>query len=72
MSSLSGENRLLFFPVRHHSPVCSYQLTRVIEKYRPDIILIEGPSDAEELIPVLTHEKTRLPAAVYYFYKDKK
>ncbi len=72
MSSLSGDNRLLFFPVRHHSPVCSYQLTRVIEKYRPDIILIEGPSDAEELIPVLTHEETRLPAAVYYFYKDKK
>jgi len=34
---------VLFFPVRHHSPVCSYQLLRTIELYSPEIILIEGP-----------------------------
>ena len=72
MTSVSGECPLLLFPVRHHSPVCSFQLLRTVDIYKPDIILIEGPSDAERLIPVLTDEKTKLPAAVYYFYKDKK
>ncbi len=61
---------VLLFPVRHHSPVCSYQLVRTIESYRPDIILIEGPENANDLIPVLTDAETTLPAAIYYFYKD--
>ena len=63
---------LLFYPIRHHSPACSFQLVRTIEEYKPDIILIEGPENANELIPVLTDENTKLPAAIYYFYKDVK
>lgn len=62
----------LLFPVRHHSPVCSFQLVRTIAAYCPDIILVEGPENANELIPSLTHEDTKLPAAIYYFYKDTK
>ena len=36
----------LLFPVRHHSPVCSWQLIRAIKEYQPDVILIEGPENA--------------------------
>ena len=68
----SFDQPLLLFPVRHHSPVCSFQLVRTIKEYKPDIILIEGPENANELIPSLTHEDTQLPAALYYFYKDTK
>ena len=63
---------VLFYPIRHHSPVCSFQLVKTIEEYKPDVILIEGPENANELIPVLTDENTKLPAAFYYFYKDAK
>ncbi len=63
---------VLFFPVRHHSPVCSFQLVRIIEAYAPDCILIEGPENANDLIPILTDDETTLPAAIYYFYKDTK
>ena len=63
---------LLLFPVRHHSPVCSYQLLRAIEEFSPTVVLVEGPENANDLIPVLTDERTELPAAFYYFYKDKK
>ncbi len=63
---------VLLFPVRHHSPVCSYHLLKAIELYSPEIILIEGPQDANELIPVLTDDRTELPCAIYYYYKDKK
>ena len=72
MTRVAEDNPLLLFPVRHHSPVCSYQLIKTMELYRPETVLIEGPSDACELIPVLTDEGTKLPAAIYYFYKDKK
>ena len=63
---------VVFFPVRHHSPVCSYQMLAAVREYRPEVILIEGPGDANELIPVLTGEGTELPAAIYCYYKDRK
>lgn len=62
----------LLFPVRHHSPVCSWQLIRAIKEYQPDVILIEGPENANDMIGVLTDERTKLPAAFYYYYKDRK
>ena len=30
-------------PVRHHSPACAWQVRRMIEKWRPQAVLIEGP-----------------------------
>lgn len=61
---------IVYFPVRHHSPGCSFHLLRVLEKYRPDCILVEGPQTADKLIPVLTDNGTVPPVAFYYFYKD--
>lgn len=66
------ENPVILFPIRHHSPVCSYHLRRMIRAYQPEVILIEGAENANDLIPVLTDEATKLPVAIYYFYKDKK
>lgn len=66
------ENPMMFFPVRHHSPACSYHLQKILESYAPDCILIEGPENANELIPVITDEETKAPFAIYYFYRDKK
>ena len=62
--------RILYYPVRHHSPGCSFHLYRVMEQYRPDCILVEGPQNADKLIPVLTDKGTVPPVAFYYFYKD--
>ncbi len=61
---------ILYFPVRHHSPGCSYHLMKVMEKYRPDCVLVEGPQTADKLIPVLTDKGTVPPVAFYYYYKD--
>ena len=66
------ESQVLFFPVRHHSPVCSYHLIQTIRNYSPEIILIEGPENANDLIPVLSDDETVLPASFYCFYKDSK
>lgn len=62
--------KILYFPVRHHSPGCSFHLKRVMENYQPDCILVEGPQTANKLIGVLTDHGTVPPVAFYYFYKD--
>ena len=62
---------VLYYPVRHHSPACAWHLERIIERYAPDCILVEGPENANELIPVLTHPDTKAPVALYYAYRDE-
>lgn len=57
-------------PVRHHSPACAMHVQKVIEAWQPDAILIEGPDTANEWIPVMVHEDTKAPFAVYYSYDD--
>ncbi len=66
------EKPILYFPIRHHSPACSFHLKKAIEAYQPDCILVEGPANAEHLIPVLASPDTKAPLALYYFYKDSK
>lgn len=66
------ENPIMFFPVRHHSPACSYHLLKTLDEYQPDCILIEGPENANHLISVMTEKETEAPFAIYYFYRDKK
>lgn len=63
---------VLYFPIRHHSPACAWHLRKTVEAYNPDCILIEGPCNAQEQIPILVHKDTKAPIALYYFYKDKK
>lgn len=71
-TAFSYERPVLYFPVRHHSPACSFHLKRVIEEYQPDCILVEGPVSANDLLTIMTHEDTRAPFAVYYSYRDVK
>lgn len=61
---------LVCWPVRHHSPVCAWHLIEIIQEYHPDIVLIEGPEEANACIPILLHEETKPPVALYYSYHD--
>lgn len=62
---VSLDERIVYFPVRHHSPACAWHVDRLIRRIKPTVVLIEGPRDATPLIPFLTHERTRLPVAIY-------
>ena len=53
--------RVVYFPVRHHSPACAWHIDRLIRDLRPDAVLIEGPRDASPLLPLILHKKTRFP-----------
>lgn len=62
--------RIFFFPIRHHSPACAWHLARLIRERRPTAVLIEGPSDATPLIPLLAHPDTQAPVAIYTTYSQ--
>ncbi len=61
-----------YMPVRHHSPACAYHVRQLIREWEPDCVLIEGPENASRLIPVMVHQDTAAPFAIYYSYRDSK
>lgn len=66
------ESGIIFIPIRHHSPSCAIHLQNVLTKFKPDAILIEGPSDANHLISVLQNKDIKPPIAVFDYLKDDK
>ena len=64
--------RIVYFPVRHHSPACAWHVGRLIRELRPESVLIEGPRDATPLLPLLVHPETRMPVALYSTYVRKR
>ena len=62
---------IVYYPIRHHSPVCAWHLERVIGRYRPDCILVEGPENANDLVDLLTDPGTVAPVAFYYACRDE-
>lgn len=69
MSKSVVENAVTIFPVRHHSPAASLHVRDLILKQKPKIILIEGPSDATDLIPLLLADGTEPPVAVLCYHQ---
>lgn len=55
------------FGIRHLSPMGSWHLARLLEQVNPTAVLIEGPSDASNLIEHFLHKKTKPPIAILAF-----
>jgi hypothetical protein len=56
--------RINVFGVRHLSPAGAWHLRRYLDQIKPDLLLIEGLSDANELIPHVTRKDTKPPIAL--------
>ena len=58
--------RVVYFPVRHHSPAGAKLVRDAIDRVRPDAVLIEGPSDFNDRTGelMLPH---RPPIAIYSY-----
>src|SRR3954469_8394861 len=52
------------FGVRHLSPAGAWHLRATLDSIRPKVVLIEGLSDADSLIPDLTLSGTKPPVAI--------
>ncbi len=51
-------------PIRHHSPALARAVEHVIRSVRPQRVLVEGPSDANHLIDLLTDPQVVAPIAL--------
>ena len=63
-------DELFWFPVRHHSASVARHLETVIAQRRPKVLFIEGPAEAQNLIPFVIDSETRPPIAIYSSYRD--
>lgn len=54
----------VYFGVRHLSPGGSWHLLQLLEETKPDLVLIEGPSDLNDLMEPLTLPQTKPPVAI--------
>ncbi len=59
---------VVYFPVRHHSPVCAAMVSSLIQSLRPKAVLIEGPSDYNQHLDELQLEH-ELPIAIYSYFR---
>lgn len=58
------------FGIRHHGPGSAKSLLKSLRELQPDIVLIEGPADATEMLPWLAHEDMEPPVALLVYRPD--
>ena len=56
--------------VRHHGPGSARAVRRALEAYRPEVVLIEGPPEADALLPYAASETMRPPVALLAYTMD--
>ncbi|MET7292148.1 DUF5682 family protein [Streptomyces griseoloalbus] len=60
----SGAAGPLLLGVRHHGPGSARAVRAALEETRPGVVLIEGPPEADVLIPLAAEEDMRPPVAL--------
>jgi hypothetical protein len=59
-----------FYGVRHHGPGSARAVLRALDEQRPDVLLIEGPPEADELVRWVTDERLEPPVALLGYAAD--
>ncbi|MFI2185507.1 DUF5682 family protein [Streptomyces sioyaensis] len=60
----------LLLGVRHHGPGSARAVRAALEQYTPAAVLIEGPPEADELVPLAAQEEMRPPVALLAHAQD--
>lgn len=56
--------------IRHHGPGSARSLRAALDELIPDVVLIEGPPDANALIPLVASKQMQPPVALLLYAKD--
>ncbi len=59
------------FGIRHHGPGSARSLRAALEAYRPDAVLIEGPPDADAVLPLAAQDAMKPPVALLVYVPDE-
>jgi hypothetical protein len=69
MASLSDQVHV--YGIRHHGPGSARSLLAALETYCPDALLIEGPPDADDLLPLVLSSAMQPPVAILIYAPDE-
>ncbi|PNY82115.1 DUF5682 family protein [Deinococcus koreensis] len=58
------------FPIRHHGPGSARSLQHALTQLQPDIVLVEGPADADVVLPFLARKEMKPPVALLGYVND--
>ncbi|MEO1029120.1 MAG: DUF5682 family protein [Pseudomonadota bacterium] len=61
---------LHYLGIRHHGPGSARQVIAALEEIEPVMVLIEGPSDVSDLLPMLDDKDMQPPVALLTYPKD--
>jgi len=67
MSAATQSSTVHILGIRHHGPGSARSVRRALETLAPDVILVEGPPDANELIALLGHAEMEPPVALLLY-----
>jgi hypothetical protein len=59
------------FGIRHHGPGSARSLVAALTEYQPDAVLIEGPADADPLLPWVVADGMTPPLALLAYAPDR-
>ncbi|MEU1986275.1 DUF5682 family protein [Nocardia sp. NPDC019395] len=65
----AGETRV--YGIRHHGPGSARSLRLALEEFQPDMVLIEGPADADPLVVHTAAETMAPPVALLGYVADE-
>ncbi len=69
--SVAEDTALEIFGIRHHGPGSARSLVAALGVFEPDVVLIEGPADADPLIPWAASARTIPPVALLAYVADQ-
>ncbi|MFN8445728.1 MAG: DUF5682 family protein [Caldilineaceae bacterium] len=58
------------FGIRHHGPGSARSLVEALRRLEPDIVLVEGPPDANSLLSFLAHAQMKPPVALLIYAEE--
>src|SRR5215475_2674965 len=58
------------FGIRHHGPGSARRLVQALDDLKPAAVLIEGPAEASELLPMLADPDMATPVALLVYAED--
>ncbi|HEX2048530.1 MAG TPA: DUF5682 family protein [Acidimicrobiales bacterium] len=60
-----------YFGIRHHGPGSARSLEAALEEWRPDVVLVEGPPEADDLVALAGSEEMQPPVALLVHVVDQ-
>ena len=59
------------FGIRHHGPGSARSLCAALQSMKPDLVLIEGPPEADSIVPFSIHEQMKPPVAILVYSPEE-